>query len=186
MLSVLLAALLLATPPPPDDWRTPFEKGNGNTTATYAECLAYYQRLDAAYPEILVREAGPTDSGEPLHEVVVALDGNFEPPAAAGRTRPVVLIQNGIHPGEPEGIDASMMLARDLMTKKEMKKLLKHLVICIIPVYNVDGCINRNSSSRANQNGPESYGFRGNYRNLDLNRDFIKCDSKNARGFTRI
>jgi hypothetical protein len=59
-------------------------------------------------------------------------------------------------------------------------------VIVVIPVYNVDGCLNRNSFTRANQNGPESYGFRGNARNYDLNRDFVKCDSRNARTFNRI
>ena len=46
--------------------------------------------------------------------------------------------------------------------------------------------MNRNSFARANQNGPESYGFRGNAQNLDLNRDFIKSDSKNARSFAEI
>jgi hypothetical protein len=30
------------------------------------------------------------------------------------------------------------------------------------------------------------YGFRGNAQNLDLNRDFTKADSKNARSFTEI
>ena len=29
-------------------------------------------------------------------------------------------------------------------------------------------------------------GFRGNARNLDLNRDFAKCDSKNAQTFNQI
>ncbi|MDG2154004.1 MAG: hypothetical protein P8K10_08745 [Crocinitomicaceae bacterium] len=46
--------------------------------------------------------------------------------------------------------------------------------------------MNRSSHSRANQNGPVEYGFRGNAQNLDLNRDFIKMDSKNAFTFTRI
>jgi hypothetical protein len=46
--------------------------------------------------------------------------------------------------------------------------------------------MNRSSTSRANQNGPEEYGFRGNARNFDLNRDFIKMDSKNAFTFARI
>ena len=59
-------------------------------------------------------------------------------------------------------------------------------MIVIIPVYNVGGALNRGSYSRANQNGPEAYGFRGNARNLDLNRDFIKCDSRNARSFNRL
>ncbi len=43
----------------------------------------------------------------------------------------------------------------------------------------------RNSVSRTNQNGPEAYGFRGNGQNLDLNRDCIKQDSKNARAFAK-
>src|SRR5690606_32186119 len=30
------------------------------------------------------------------------------------------------------------------------------------------------------------YGFRGNAQNLDLNRDFTKADSKNARSFAEI
>jgi len=46
--------------------------------------------------------------------------------------------------------------------------------------------LNRGCCSRANQNGPEAYGFRGNARNLDLNRDFIKMDSENAKLFATI
>jgi len=40
--------------------------------------------------------------------------------------------------------------------------------------------------SRINQNGPSSYGFRGNSRNLDLNRDFIKADSRNTLALETI
>ena len=94
----------------------------------------------------------------------------------------VLLINNGIHPGEPEGIDATMMLVRDLLKKDQLPK---DVVLCFIAVYNIDGCLNR-GVSRINQNGPRMYGFRGNYRNLDLNRDFIKADSKNALAFEKI
>jgi hypothetical protein len=59
-------------------------------------------------------------------------------------------------------------------------------VIAFIPAYNVGGMMNRNSTSRANQNGPDEYGFRGNAQNLDLNRDFIKMDSENAFTFAKI
>jgi hypothetical protein len=75
-----------------------------------------------------------------------------------------------------------MMLARDLLKKNQLPK---DVVICFIAVYNIDGNMNR-GQSRANQNGPRAYGFRGNYRNLDLNRDFIKADSKNALAFAQI
>ena len=184
MLALLLSASLLFSAPP--DWRTPFEKSNGNTTATYAECIAYYQKLDAAYPEITLREAGTTDIGQPLHEVVVSLDGDADPTSVRAKNRRVVFIQNGIHPGEPEGIDASMMLVRDYVQKKELRRQLENVTLIVIPIYNVDGALNRNSTTRANQNGPQEYGFRGNARNLDLNRDYIKQDSRNARSFAQL
>ncbi len=78
-----------------------------------ARNLDHYKKLDAAYPEITLREAGTTDIGQPLHEVVVSLDGDADPASVRAKNRRVVFIQNGIHPGEPEGIDASMMLVRD-------------------------------------------------------------------------
>jgi len=96
------------------------------------------------------------------------------------------MINNGIHPGEPCGVDASMLLLKDYLTKPAPQKYLEHTVIVIIPLYNIGGAINRNSTTRANQNGPETYGFRGNAKNLDLNRDFIKGDSKNAQTFNQI
>ncbi|MDB5262168.1 MAG: hypothetical protein JWQ14_1449, partial [Adhaeribacter sp.] len=170
----------------PPDWLTPYEKNQGRETATYAECLAYYQRLDEAYEEVKLLPYGLTDSGRPLHLVVISLDKDFEPQSLRQKNKRRLLVQNGIHPGEPEGIDASMMLVRDYMQQPALRASLQNVVLLIIPIYNVDGALNRNSNSRANQNGPASYGFRGNARNLDLNRDYIKTDSRNARSFTQI
>ncbi|HLW50282.1 MAG TPA: M14 family zinc carboxypeptidase [Sphingobacteriaceae bacterium] len=158
-----------------------FEK-NPETTATYQETMAFYQNLDQNYDQCKLLEYGNTDFGEPLRLLVLSKDKIFDPQAAKASGKLVLLINNGIHPGEPEGIDASMMLARDLL-KADL--LPKNMVICIIPVYNVGGMNNR-GRSRANQNGPEAYGFRGNARNLDLNRDFIKTDSRNSRTFQEI
>ncbi|MBF9237643.1 M14 family metallopeptidase [Hymenobacter sp. BT683] len=187
MLTLLFAALLMTTPTPPAEWRTPFETGGGNTTATHAECIAYYQKLTKAYPQQLqMAEAGPTDAGQPLHEVVLSADGDADPASTRRKNRRVLFIQNGIHPGEPEGIDASMMLARDLVQQPKLRKLLAGVTVVIVPVYNVDGMLNRNATTRANQNGPAAYGFRGNARHLDLNRDYIKQDSRNARSFAAL
>jgi hypothetical protein len=185
--SLLLAAALTAAAPAPS-LTTPFERDpRHNTTATYAECIAFYKELAAAYPATAqLREAGPTDSGQPLHEVVLSADGTFEPAASRAKGRPILFIQNGIHPGEPEGIDASMLLARDLLRDKKTLALLAKVTVVIIPAYNIDGMLNRNSTTRVNQNGPAEYGFRGNARHLDLNRDFIKQDSRNARSFAAL
>ena len=96
------------------------------------------------------------------------------------------MVNNGIHPGEPDGIDATMMLLRDIVQSKKLKKAFKNTIIAVIPVYNIGGSLNRNATTRVNQNGPVSYGFRGNARNFDLNRDFIKNDTKNAQSFAKI
>ncbi|WP_223847203.1 M14 family zinc carboxypeptidase [Hymenobacter montanus] len=178
----------LAPTPPPAAWRTPFENDpTGNTTATYAECIAYYQKLAAAYPQGLhLAEAGPTDIGQPLHEAVLSADGDADPVSTRRKNRRVLFVQNGIHPGEPEGIDASMMLTRDLLQQPQLRKLLADVTVVVVPVYNVDGMLNRSASGRANQNGPAAYGFRGNARHLDLNRDYIKQDSRNARSFAAL
>lgn len=160
--------------------QTPFEKGNGNQSTTYDECIRYYQDLDATYATVEMIEKGKTDSGKPLHVVIFSENKNFD----VNQNKAIVLVNNGIHPGEPDGIDASMMLLRDLATAKI--KVPKNTMVVVIPVYNIDGMLNRNSSSRANQNGPEEYGFRGNARNFDLNRDFIKSDTKNSRSFQEL
>jgi hypothetical protein len=97
---------------------------------------------------------------------------------------PVILINNGIHPGEPDGIDATMMLMRDLALGKI--KIPQNTKVAAIEAYNISGMMRRGKFSRANQNGPEEYGFRGNARNFDLNRDFIKNDTENAKAFQEI
>jgi len=165
---------------------TPFEKSKEKETATYEEAISYYQNLAYEFDEISISEFGETDIGKPLHLVTISSSREFDPQKIKRQNKIIILINNGIHPGEPEGIDASMMLARDLVTKPELMQLLDHVVIGIIPIYNIGGSMNRGCCSRANQNGPVSYGFRGNAKNLDLNRDFIKCDSKNAKAFTQI
>src|ERR1700761_9595301 len=162
---------------------TPFEQSTDkNYTATYAQVIAYYQQLSKQYTQMKMISYGTTDVGKPLSLIVLSRDRVFDPALIKKQNKRVLLINNGIHPGEPEGIDASMMLVRDLLKNN---KLPKDVELCFIAVYNIDGCLNR-GISRINQNGPRAYGFRGNYKNLDLNRDFIKADSKNAWAFEQI
>jgi hypothetical protein len=166
---------------------TPFEAGNGNQTATWAECIAFYERLARDFPGVLRwGEIGISDTGVPIHAGVVTADGVFDRETLKRQGRPVFFNNNGIHPGEPEGIDTCMALVRDFCTQPERLAALGSTVFLFIPVYNVDGCIDRQSTSRVNQLGPESFGFRGNGRHLDLNRDFIKCDSLAAQVFNRF
>lgn len=166
------------------DLITTFEKSNGLQTPTYLEIIAYYKRLADSFSSIAMYEMGITDSGEPLHVVIFDSHGTSENSFEKPENKNVLLINNGIHPGESDGIDASMMFLRDLAAGSIAPPV--NTLIAVIPVYNIGGALNRNSTTRTNQNGPEEYGFRGNARNYDLNRDFIKADSKNAQSFAKI
>ena len=169
----------------PSPFETPFEKDE-NYSATYQETIDFYKKLAAAHPELSISAQGSTDSGQPLHAVVLSKDRHFSPRQAHQANKVVLFINNAIHPGEPCGVDASMMLLRDLLEQTEKQALLEHVVIVLIPFYNIGGGLNRSGYSRANQNGPVAHGFRGNAKNLDLNRDFIKADSKNAQSFNKL
>lgn len=155
-----------------------YETSKGQETATYEEIIRFYQALDKKYDQASLIEVGTTDIGKPIHLFVLSANKIFKPQAG----KVTLLVNNGIHPGEPEGIDASMMWARELLEKKALPA---NVVLCIVPVYNVDGALNR-GVSRINQNGPNTYGFRANSRNYDLNRDFIKTDSKNSESWQRM
>jgi hypothetical protein len=158
-------------------------KYNENITPTYDEAISWYQFLDKKYKKAKLITYGKTDIGRPLHLFVLSADKDFDPQTYRSKGKCMVMINNAIHPGEPCGVDASIKIADDLLRDN---KIPKNVIIGIIPAYNIGGVLNRNSTTRSNQNGPEEYGFRGNARNLDLNRDFIKLDSENAKSITKI
>ena len=170
-----------------NELKTPYEKGNLNQTTTWADCIAWYEELARAYPNVLrFDKVGVSDAGVPIHAGVVSSDGVFDRETIKRSGRPVFFNNNGIHPGEPEGVDACMALVRDFCLQPERLAALGQTVFLFVPLYNVDGSLNRADTSRVNQDGPEQFGFRGNSRHLDLNRDFVKCDTLTAQVFNQL
>jgi len=95
------------------DFTTVFESSNGLETATYNQTIQFYGDLANAYSEITIDAIGSTDSGKPLHIVTLNPDGDFNFKDIRD-TKSILLINNGIHPGESDGIDATMMLLKHL------------------------------------------------------------------------
>ncbi len=155
-----------------------------NETPTYDQLIQAYKFLDEKHIEIELYALGPSDTDLPSYVCVINGAGDSTLTFEKCRKGTTVLINNAIHPGEPDGVNASLIWIEDwIKTGKKTKDLP---CIAFIPAYNVGGMLRRGSYSRANQDGPEEYGFRGNTQNLDLNRDFIKMDSPNAKTFARI
>src|SRR6185436_8168684 len=155
-----------------------------NKTPTYQQVISFYQALDKKYETEKLLTYGMTDAGKPLQLFVISPEKNFAAAQLHKTHHAIVLINNGIHPGEPDGVDASMKLAAEILD--DSLHLPDHVVICIVPAYNIEGMLNRGCCSRSNQNGPEEYGFRGNGQNLDLNRDFIKCEAANTKALEEL
>ncbi len=124
--------------------QTVFEKSKSTESASYFEIINFYKKLDTQNDIVSVKEMGETDAGYPLHLVLVSSDKTFEPAKWELQNKVVLMINNGIHPGEPDGIDASMMLVRDIKDRKII--LPNNVVLAIIPVYNIGGCLNRNTN----------------------------------------
>jgi hypothetical protein len=156
----------------------------GDTSPSYPELVAYLKKLDKENKEIKLFNMGLSDYGLPIYVVIINADSDSTKTFEKARNGTTILINNAIHPGEPDGINASLIWIDEWI--KQGKPCKSFPMVAIIPAYNVGGMMQRSSTSRANQNGPEEYGFRGNARNLDLNRDFVKMDSENAFTFSRI
>jgi hypothetical protein len=155
-----------------------------NSSPTYTELISYYQKLDKEHKEIELYSMGNSDYGLPIYVCIVNGAQDSIKTFDKARKGTTILINNAIHAGEPDGVNACLIWIDNWI--KNGKKTKDLPVIAIIPAYNVGGMFNRNSTSRANQDGPEEYGFRGDAQNLDLNRDFIKMDSENAFTFATV
>lgn len=153
-----------------------------NQTYTFKEVVKAYEERARLHSDVCrLTYFGSSDYGIPVPLFIINSNGIFT--KEEYQSKNVILINNAIHPGEPCGVDACVRVVDNLLKEG---KTPENVIIAIIPIYNIGGAMNRNCCSRANQNGPEEYGFRGNSNNLDLNRDFIKADSKNTRAFYQI
>jgi len=167
----------------PAGWLTAAERSSFRETGSYDEALAFYRRLAAASPLARLVEFGHSAEGRPLVCLVVSKEKAFSPEAARRTGKPVVLLQNGIHPGENGGKDASMMLLRDILITKSRASLLDHAIILSIAVFNPDGHERTSPYNRINENGPARMGFRVTAQRLNLNRDYIKADTPEMRAW---
>jgi len=165
----------------PPDLLTRAETSGFQATSSYDETLALLGRLEARSPFVRLDSFGTSEQGRRLPLVVVSKDKAFTPAAARRLTKPIVLLQSGIHAGEIDGKDATLMLLRELVLGRR-PEVLDAMTLLLVPIYNVDGHERVSRFNRSQQDGPaEGMGFRTNARGLDLNRDHLKLDSAEAR-----
>jgi hypothetical protein len=168
------------------DMRTRAEITNYEETSTYADVTRVIDGLVATSPLVHTESFGKTEEGRDLPLMVIS-DPKVTTPAAARKLgRPLVFVQANIHAGEVEGKEAVLMLARRLVSG-DLKPLTRQLVLLIAPDYNADGNEKVNVMNRTAQYGPVAgVGTRENSKGLDLNRDYMKLDSAEARSLVGL
>ncbi len=167
-------------------WLTHFERSNQLESSDYENTLKYFQKIADKTPYVKINTIGLTPQGRELKVIIVSKDKAFTPEQAKKTGKAILLIQNGIHPGEVEGKDACMLLLREILITKEKLHLLDNTILLIIPVLNVDGHERLSPFNRPNQSGPKKMGWRTNALNLNLNRDYLKADSTEIRAFLNL
>ena len=175
-----------------EEWETTFEKSGFISTPDYIETMEYFQRLADSSEFASLITFGISPQNRELKYIIVTkenLAGVRVPSTGIHMRRlskPVVLIINGIHSGEIEGKDASMLLLREILITKEKGYLLDSINIIVVPIFNVDGHERRSKYNRINQNGPEEMGWRTTAQNLNLNRDWMKADAPEMEAMLKL
>lgn len=179
-------SMLWALPVQTADWTLKYERSNFKETGRYQEAVDFCKRLVKASPYAKLISYGTSPQGRPMVALVMTRDRDFSPTQLRGSKKPLIFIQNGIHAGEIEGKDASLILAREMLVTGRDRPLLDGANFIIVPVYSVDAHERFTPYNRINQNGPKEMGWRASAQNYNLNRDWTKADAPEARAEIRL
>ena len=169
-----------------DYWKTYFEKSNYLETPRYDETINYFKKFERHSPYAKMISIGKSAEGRDIYVLIVSKDRAFTPELAKRTNKPIVFIQNGIHAGEIDGKDASMILLREILITKEKANYIDNAILLVMPIFNVDGHERFSPYNRINQNGPKEMGWRTNAQNLNLNRDYMKADSPEMKAWLKF
>lgn len=170
----------------PDEWLTHYEKSGCTQSPRYKETINYFNSFAEKTSYAKLVSVGSSTQGRKIKCLVVSSGKEFNPQKAKESGKAVVLLQSGIHAGEIEGKDASMLLLREILITKEKENLLDNLILLFIPIFNVDGHERIAAHNRPNQNGPTEMGWRTTAWNLNLNRDYMKSDSPEMEEYLKF
>jgi len=161
-----------------DDPRSVAERSGFTETSRYADVRAFLETLAMRHPDVQIETFGASEEGRALPLFVI--------PGSPGTRVPVVLVMANIHAGEVEGKEAVLHLARRILDG-DLKSLRGAATWLFAPIYNADGNEKISLDHRTEQYGPiAGVGTRENAKGLDLNRDFMKLESAEAKALVAL
>lgn len=171
----------------PDMLQTRAEATGYRETSLHADVMAFITALQArADPRLHVTSFGRSPQGRELPLLVLSTQGVKTPAEARALGLPVVLMLDGIHPGEVEGKEATLALLRDVLDGRE-GDWLEHLILVVVPLFNPDGNDALDPANRrldlahlAGQPDP-IVGTRTQSEGINLNRDYMRLAAPEMR-----
>jgi len=184
---VAAAPFVAAQPNPLASLKTTAESSGFKSTSTYDEVVTFMKAVDAASPIVFYTTYGTTTEGRAMPMAVVGTGLKDASPAAVKATGKLrVHVQANVHAGEVEGKESAQILLRELALGRH-KDWLDAMVFLITPIYNADGNEKFALTNRQRQNGPiNGMGTRANAQNLNINRDYMKLDTPEAKAFVKL
>ncbi|HEX8905961.1 MAG TPA: M14 family metallopeptidase [Longimicrobiaceae bacterium] len=157
------------------------ERSDFRETSRYADVLAFLDTVSRASPLVHLTTFGYTWEGRALPLAVVTTLPDVSPQAIRASGRTVVYLQGDIHAGEVEGKEALQEILRDV-ARGQHRAWLDSLVLLVAPIFNADGNERIALGNRPQQHGPiAGMGTRANAQGLNINRDFSKLETPEAR-----
>ena len=156
------------------------ERTGYRETSLHADVMAFVAALAArGDPRLHLTSFGASPQGRHLPLLVLSTSGVTTPEQARAAGKPVVLVMDGIHPGEVEGKEASLALVRDLLDGKH-PGWLEAMTLLVVPLFNPDGNDALDPANRrldlktlSGQPGPV-VGTRTQSHGINLNRDYLR------------
>lgn len=163
--------------------QTVAEKSDYKSTSLSAEVVGFVKTCAAKSAHVSEFVWGKTVEGREMIGAIVS-----QKPYQLGDRdeRNVVLLLGNIHSGECAGKEALLIMLRELTYNVDHLWLEKNVII-FAPNYNADGNDRVGKNNRRGQIGPvNGMGRRENAQQLDLNRDFSKIESPEARALIAL
>ena len=168
--------------------QTRAEATNYRETSMHVDVMRYVAGLAGRNDKrCYVTSFGTSPEGRDMPLVVMSAHGITTPGESRKRGLPIVLVINGIHAGEVEGKESAMMLMRDILDGTHAH-LIERLTLVVVPLFNPDGNDAVDPANRKldlprleGQIGPDLVGTRVNKSGINLNRDYMRQETREMR-----
>lgn len=150
-------------------------------TSSFQDVVEFLRALQQVSPHLRVEMLLRSYGGREVPLVVAGDPLPASPVEALRDGRPVLYLQANIHAGEVEGKEALQAFLRDLVAGRR-RDWLRRGIFLIVPIFNADGNEPMSPDNRNYMPNPaKGVGQRPTLANLDINRDYVKAETREVR-----